>query len=69
MNSTDEILQAALALPEASRIALVDQILASLDESSSPEIQQLWAQEAEDRIRAFERGEIGASPGPEVRRG
>lgn len=56
---TTEILKEVLSLPPEERAALADGILASL-EPSDPRIIELWAAEAEDRVAAFERGEIEA---------
>jgi putative addiction module component (TIGR02574 family) len=54
-----EILKEVLTLPPEERAELADGILASL-EPSDPRILELWAAEAEDRVAAFERGEIAA---------
>ena len=51
----------ARRLSPAERIELVDDILASLDEPD-PNIDRLWAKEAEDRLAAYRRGEIKAIP-------
>lgn len=56
---TIEILKEVLSMPPEERAALADGILASL-EPSDPRIMELWAAEAEDRVTAFERGEIAA---------
>jgi hypothetical protein len=56
---TTEILQEVLSMPPEDRAQLADGILASL-EPSDPRILELWANEAEDRVAAFERNEIGA---------
>ena len=53
-----QILKDALSLSATERIALVERLLASLDSLASEHIDVLWGQEAEDRIEAFERGEI-----------
>jgi putative addiction module component (TIGR02574 family) len=55
-----EVLEEALSLPAAERAELADRLLISLDSSSGGRIDALWAAEAEDRIEAFERGEIKA---------
>jgi hypothetical protein len=62
--SKDEIFRAALALSENARAELAGQLLVSLDESDEDEeeIERLWVLEAEDRIAAYERGEIEAIP-------
>lgn len=56
--------QARRLSPE-DRIGLVDDILASLDELD-PNIDRLWAKEAEERLAAYRRGEIKAVPLQEV---
>lgn len=62
MSETPEALSArARNLSPTERLELVDQILASLDETD-PAIDQLWAREAEDRLAAYRRGEIRAIP-------
>ncbi|MHB8448209.1 MAG: addiction module protein [Rudaea sp.] len=68
MNETAKSLSArARELPPAERLELVDQILGSLDETD-PTIDRLWAQEAEDRLAAWRRGEIRAIELSEVLR-
>ena len=52
------ILREALSLNPNERAALVKHLLASLDASAGQHIDTLWAQEAEDRLDAFERGEL-----------
>jgi putative addiction module component (TIGR02574 family) len=53
-----QILKEALSLPPDERAALVEHLLASLDASARQHIDTLWGQEVEDRLDAFERGEI-----------
>jgi len=53
-----QILKDALSLPPTERVALVERLLASLDSPAREHIDVLWGEEAEDRIEAFERGEI-----------
>lgn len=55
---SSQILQEALSLPPTERVALVERLLASLDAPVREHIDVLWGQEAEDRLEAFERGEI-----------
>jgi putative addiction module component (TIGR02574 family) len=61
-----ELLEKALSLPPVERAELADRLLTSLDSSSERKIDELWAQEAEDRLEAFERGEIKAVPAKEA---
>lgn len=59
MPATDEILKEALALRPAQKAELIDILLSSLDKPDK-EIDQRWAREAEDRIDAYERGDLKA---------
>ena len=52
------ILADALELPPLERAELVENLLSSFEFQSRKAIDALWAQEAEDRIDAFERGEM-----------
>ncbi|MGH8057398.1 MAG: addiction module protein [Candidatus Entotheonellia bacterium] len=53
-----QILKDALSLSPTERVTLVERLLASLDSSTREHIDVLWSQEAEDRLDAFEQGEI-----------
>jgi putative addiction module component (TIGR02574 family) len=53
-----QILKDALSLSPSERVALVERLLASLDTPARKRIDVLWGQEAEDRLEAFDRGEI-----------
>lgn len=60
MNLTTETLSAqAVQLPPEERMALVERILDSLDEPDAS-LDALWANEADDRLAAYRRGEIRA---------
>jgi len=54
-----EIMAVALRLPASERAVLADELLHSLDKTD-PAIDALWAKEAEDRLAAYDRGEIEA---------
>ena len=58
----ENILAEALELPPIERAELVENILSSFEFKSRKDIDALWAQEAEDRIDAFDRGEMAAIP-------
>ena len=60
------ILEEALALPPIERASLVEELLSSFDFPSREEVDALWAAEAEDRIDAYERGEMRSVPVDEV---
>ena len=51
-------------LNSRERAILIDLLWESLDEVRINEIEQKWASESEDRIDAFERGELPAVDGP-----
>ena len=53
-----ELLEAALSLPPAERAELTARLLTSLDPPPDKKIDELWAQEAENRLDAFDRGDI-----------
>ncbi|MEK6576329.1 MAG: addiction module protein [Nitrospirota bacterium] len=62
----EQILAEALKLPPVERAELVENLLSSFEFRSRKTIDALWAQEAENRIDAFERGEITVIPAKEV---
>ncbi len=64
-NSTKVISQ-ALSLPPRSRAKLAEKLLESLDDPKQREIDLLWATQVEDRIDAYEKGDLKAIPGREV---
>ncbi len=54
-----EIFNKAVSLPPFERIEIIENLFFSLDsEKDRNRIDKLWANEAEDRIDAFENGEI-----------
>lgn len=60
------LLTEALSLPPMERAELVEQILASFDFPGRPAIDAAWGAEAEDRLRAYERGDMEPTPGDVV---
>jgi putative addiction module component (TIGR02574 family) len=63
---TQQILKDVLNLSPVDRAELVEKILASFDFPADKDIDVAWAEEVEDRIDAFERGDIGSTPAVEV---
>ena len=59
--SHTEILESARKLRPVERLHLIDALLESLDEPD-PVIEAAWLAEAQDRLVAFERGELLAAP-------
>jgi putative addiction module component (TIGR02574 family) len=53
-----ELLREALALPPDERAEMAEHLLSSLDSPTDRRIEELWAKETEERLDAFERGEI-----------
>ena len=61
----EKLIQEALSLPPDERAVVAERLLSSLEPELS-EIDQLWAVEAEERLNAYERGEVKSIPGEEV---
>lgn len=64
--NSEQVLKEALALSSEERAALVEQLLATFQTPPDPRIDELWAREAEDRLDAYDRGELKAVPAEEV---
>jgi putative addiction module component (TIGR02574 family) len=62
----EQIFAEALKLSPVERAELVENLLTSFEFPSRKIIDDLWVQEVESRIDAFERGEIMAIPAEEV---
>jgi putative addiction module component (TIGR02574 family) len=58
---SQQILRDALDLPPIDRAELVERILASFEFPARRDIDAAWAQEVEERIDAYERGQIGTA--------
>ena len=65
MATSEDILEQLLSLPVETRARLAQQLLESL-EPHNERNRQLWADEVERRLEAYERGELKAIPGEEV---
>ena len=61
-----QVLKEALSLPPAERAEIAERLLSSLDRPSQAGIDALWGKEAEERLVAFDRGEIKAIPAKQV---
>lgn len=64
--NSEQILQQALALSPQDRAEIVERLLATFQDPPDPHLDELWAREAEDRLDAYDRGELGAVPAEEV---
>jgi putative addiction module component (TIGR02574 family) len=63
--ATDDLLKQALTLPPDDRAKLAEQLLESL-EPPDERNRRLWAEEAERRLEAYERGDLKAVSAEEV---
>ncbi|HEV7682981.1 MAG TPA: addiction module protein [Pyrinomonadaceae bacterium] len=64
--SSEQILKQAMALTLQERAELIEQLLATFQTPPNPRIDELWAHEADDRLDAYDRGELKAVPVAEV---
>jgi putative addiction module component (TIGR02574 family) len=64
--SSEQILLQALALSPQDRAEIVERLLARFQVPPDPHLDEFWAREAEDRLDAYDRGELGAVPAEEV---
>ena len=64
--SSEQILKEALALPLRERAELLERLLGTFQSPPDARLDELWAREGEDRLDAFERGELRAVPAEEV---
>ena len=62
----DEISQRARALSPEDRARLADELLASLDEDSSPDTEQAWEQEIGRRVEEIRSGKAKLIPADQV---
>ncbi len=61
-----KVFDEALSLPAEARMSLVEKLLTSLNLPTRPEIDQLWAEEAEKRISQIDKGEKKLVSGKKV---
>jgi putative addiction module component (TIGR02574 family) len=63
---TARVFDDALALPVDQRLALVDALRGSLNSPIDPQLERLWADEAERRVAQIESGEATLVDGEEA---
>ena len=61
-----KIIDGVLLLPTDARVSLVEQLLTSLNLPTQPEVDRLWAKEAERRIAQIEKGQVKLVSGEKV---
>ena len=68
MASTDpsELVEQAMALPPAARLALADRLIESVEGSRDTEWEIAWAAELARRVKEYEAGEVEAIPALEA---
>ena len=64
--NTEKILAEALELQPIERAELVEELLSSFEFPARESIDDMWAKEAEDRIDAYERGDLTSTSAKEV---
>lgn len=62
----DEVSKAALQLGVEERAQLAGRLLLSLDEPSESELERLWLEEAERRLKEFREGRVRSIPADKV---
>jgi putative addiction module component (TIGR02574 family) len=62
MHSKKEVLTEALNLPPIERAELIEELISSFDFPDRKRLDVLWADEVEDRIDAYDRGDLPAAP-------
>jgi putative addiction module component (TIGR02574 family) len=62
----DRILLDALKLSPLERAELIEKLLASFSFPDRTAIDEHWATEAEDRLDAYDRGEVGSKSAAEI---
>ncbi len=63
--SSKEILEQAMALKPDERFMIVESLLKSLDEPDQ-KIDEIWAEEAEKRLKAYRDGNLEGIPMEEI---
>lgn len=63
--STKELLEEALKLKPEDRLALVEGLIKSLDEPDK-KLDDIWAEEAEKRLKAYREGRLEGIPMEEI---
>ena len=66
IRSTEEVISEVMSLPPDARAIVADRLLMSLDSPRRKEIDILWAEEVERRVRQIETGEVKPIPGEDV---
>lgn len=69
MNSmTEQVLDAALALPDGDRIEIVEALIASFQPHDRPPFEETWRAAIQRRSAELRSGQVTATPWAEVKR-
>jgi putative addiction module component (TIGR02574 family) len=68
MSSLDQVLQAALALPEADRAVLIDELSATVAPDAGAALDAEWLAEIRRRSLEFDAGQVRPIPWEDVKR-
>ena len=66
MKTLEALTSEALLLPIEQRLALANELLASVEPAGDPEVEKAWEEEIQRRIRDYDSGKIQGIPGPQV---
>ena len=66
--NTEQIVAAALALPEDDRLELVDRLIESLDGPPDDDVERAWADEIARRLEEVRSGKVVTVPWEVVRK-
>lgn len=66
INTFDDIIRAALALPPDSRAVLAEHLLKSLDAPDQTIVDTAWAKVAEQRLQEIQQGNVSPIPADQV---
>ena len=65
---TQEVLQAALSLPESDRAEIAASLIHSLESEADADADEAWAEEIRRRLDAIDKGEVQLIPWDDVMR-
>ena len=68
MNSTEQVFEAALALPEAERVELLEALITSLQPTDRPPFDESWREVIRRRSSELRSGAVTPVPWEEVKR-
>lgn len=67
MQTLNEIMNAAMALPEDDRVQLVDSLITTLEPETAAPLDETWLAEIQRRSREYDQGLVQGSPWEQVK--